>query len=172
MRIEFTYARPREYFREQRTAAGRAAAAPSLLGAVLLFAAGTAGSLTALLSPGVTDELALAGLALVLIAVGLCIQAHDRWRDELTVPASWCTPREWLITDEALESTTPIGSTTWNWAGIHYALRIPHAYFFRAEEGGRSFDVPREPLTPEQEQTLEDFIVERGLVIDEPIRSR
>ncbi|GAB7042894.1 MULTISPECIES: hypothetical protein [Catenuloplanes] len=172
MRIEFTYARPREYFREQRAQAGRAAAAPSLLGGVLLLAAGIAWGLTALLSAGIKDELALAGPALVLIGVGLCIRAHDRWQDELAVPASWCTPRDWLITDEALESSTPIGSTTWNWAGIRYAVRIPHAYFFRAEEGGRSFDVPRAPLTDEQEQTLEDFLVERGMIIDEPVRVR
>ncbi|GAB7052981.1 YcxB family protein [Catenuloplanes indicus] len=172
MRIEFTYARPQEYFREQRTQAGRAAAAPSLLGGVLLIPAGTAWGLTALLSTGIKDELALAGLALILIGIGLCIRAHDIWQDELTVPASWCTPRDWLITDEALESTTPIGSTTWNWAAIRYAVRIPHAYFFRAEEGGRSFDVPREPLTDEQEQALETFLVERGMIIDEPFRTR
>ncbi|MDR7273671.1 hypothetical protein [Catenuloplanes atrovinosus] len=172
MRIEFTYARPREYFRDQQAQAARAAAMPSLLGAVALIAVGPSWAAFALLSPDVTDELALAGLALMLIAVGLAIRAHDQWQEGMTVPASWCLPREWLITEEALESTTPIGSTTWNWAGIRYAVRIPNAYFFRAEVGGRSFDVPREPLTEEQEQALEDFMVERGLVIDEPVRAR
>ena len=172
VRIEFTYARPQEYFRTQLAQAGRAAAMPSLLGAVLLSVTGGVWVIVTLASAGIKDELALGGLALILIAVGLCIRAHDRWQDEVAVPPSWCTPRGWLITEEALESTTPIGSTTWNWGGIRYAVRIPNAYFFRAEVGGRSFDVPREPLTDEQEEALENFIIERGLVIDEPIRMR
>lgn len=171
VRIEFTYARPREYFRQQMASTARLAAMPSMVGAVLLAVAGAVWALSALLMSGVTNDLALGGLALILIAIGLCIRARERWEAEVVVPASWCSPRDWLITEEALEATTPIGRTTWSWAAIRYAVKIPDAYFFRAEAGGQSFDVPRKPLTEEQEQVLVDFITERGLVLDEPIRS-
>jgi hypothetical protein len=159
MRIEFTHARSPEYFRSlQRPEAMRA----------VRRVAGTALGLAAvgvLLVVGSQGEGVgtLVGIPAAVASLMLPFTARRVYVETVTVPASWTESRTFMITDDGLESTSSLTSVMWAWAAVRRVEPRPEAYVFW-QDGGPMFDVPRQPLTAEQEQSLRAFLDERGLL--------
>jgi hypothetical protein len=76
---------------------------------------------------------------------------------------SWCGPRNYVITDEGLESSTDLTSSRWGWQVVRRVEPRPQAYLFW-QDGPAVFDLPREPLTADQETELRAFLADRGLL--------
>ncbi|MGW4461825.1 YcxB family protein [Micromonospora sp. NPDC004704] len=159
MRIEFTHSRSPEYFRSQLTAAARHQVRQILLVAV---AAAVVGSLLVLFSQAEGGAAVIGFVALVL-AIVLPLRAWRTFQAAVTVPASWSDPRTYLITDEGLESSTEATSSRWGWQAVCRVEERPEAYLFW-REGPVVFDLPREPLTADQEAVLRAFLSRRGLL--------
>ena len=157
MRIEFTYARPPEYFREAvRPAARRAlqvALGVQVIGVVAAVILG-------LVLGGTTGLLVV--VAVAAIAAWRVWNARRRYLAALEVPPAYITPRHYLLTDESLSSDTDLTSSTWAWDAVRYASVLPQA-FVLAQATGPVFDVPRAPLTAEQDAELLLEIKTRGL---------
>jgi hypothetical protein len=157
VRIEFTYARPPEYFRASWRPAARRAMRPFLVAALVVAIAFGAVALSWGGAPGATMALCGATFALVIVNVGL-----RRYRRALVVPPAFVSPRHWLITDEVLSSDTELTSSTWDWRAVRAVAVRPEAFVF-AQEGSTLFDVPREPLTAAEDAELLDRIRVLGL---------
>lgn len=159
MRIDFTFGRSAEYFRRQLTAGAKRRSASLVRASVALVLVGVAVAVCSEAAPlGV-----LAGLSLVLMALLLLWLARRTFHAAVTVPGSWSAPRRYLITDEALESSTDLTSTKWDWQVVHRVAVEPESYQFW-QTGGPMFDLPREPLTPDQESELRAFLQARGFL--------
>ena len=157
MHIEFTYARPAEYFRGMNRLGARRAVrqrlvVSGLLLLVILLASALVGGQVGLL---------LGGAGVVGTAIGLWL-LRGKYLAALTVPASMCSPRDYVITDKALESRTASTSVRWGWDAVRSVTVAPEAFVFR-QEAGAMFDVPRAPLAADQDQELCAFVRERGL---------
>lgn len=82
------------------------------------------------------------------------------YRSAIKVPASWSTPRTYRITEEGLESLM-----RWSWSAVRSVQQWPEAYLFW-QDGGVAFDLPREPMTPEQEADLQQLLASRNLLVN------
>jgi len=159
VRIEFTFSRGPEYFREQlRRGAMLAVRRMLLLGAVLAVA----GALAVLLGQG-EGAATVVGAGAVLMAVLLPLRARRTFVAAVTVPASWCGLRTYVITDEELESSSEMTSVRWRWTAVRRVEVRPAAYLFW-QDGPAVFDLPREPLTPGQEAELRVHLTGLGLL--------
>ncbi len=153
MHIEFTYARTRAYFRRVLAAGAKRKVQPylvatgTILAIALLLAVGGEFSAKALLL-----AIPLAALALVPLAL-----AGRRWRRAVTVPDSRLTPRTWSLTGEAYASRTDDSSTEIVWSDFVSFRATDDAYVLR-HRAGATFDIPREPLTAEQDTELATFL--------------
>jgi hypothetical protein len=157
VRIEFTYARPPEYFSEAvRPAARRARDVALGVQAIGVVAAVILG----LVLGGTTGLLVV--VAVVAIAAWRARNAWLRYVAALEVPPEYSTPRHYLLTDESLSTDTDLTSSTWTWDAVRYASVLPQA-FVLAQAAGPVFDVPRAPLTAEQDAELLQEIRTRGL---------
>jgi hypothetical protein len=151
--IEFTHARTRAYFRRVLSAGAERKAQPyvvatlTLLAIALLLALGGEFSANALLL-----AVPLAVLALVPLAV-----AGWQWRRAVTVPASRLTPRTWTLTGESYASRTADSSTEIAWPDFVSFRATDDAYVLR-HRAGATFDIPREPLTADQDTELAAFL--------------
>jgi len=157
VRIEFTYARPSEYFAElmspavTRAIRRRLAVSGLLLLAILLAAALIGGYVGLLLVVG----------GVIGTAVGMVL-LRQRYRAAMRVPKSFLAPRRYLITDEAVESTSDSTSVRWSWDAVRSATVMTDVVII-GQDGGVVFDIPRAAMTPEQEQELLDFVDARGI---------
>lgn len=156
MRIEFTYARPPEYFRASWRPAARRAMRPFLVAALVVAIAFGAVALVWGGTPGATMALCGATFALIIVNVAL-----RRYRRALVVPPAFVTPRHWLLTDEELSSDTSLSSMTWDWRVVRAVAIRPEAFVFAQE--GVLFDVPRAPLSAAEDAELLDRIQALGL---------
>jgi hypothetical protein len=159
MRIEFTYARSPQYFRGLlRPTAFRAArrvagTALGLAAVGVLLVVGSQGE-------GVGT---LVGIPAAVASLMLPFTARRVYVEALTVPASWTESRRFMVTEDGLESTSSLTSVMWAWPAVRRVEPLPEAYVFW-QDGGPMFDVPRQPLTVEHEQSLRAFLTERGLL--------
>jgi len=157
--IEFSFSRSAEYFYKQLTAGAKQRIKPLAYASVALVLAGVIIAVCTEAAPlGV-----IAGLDLLLLAVLLFWIARRRFHAAVTVSETWTIPRRYLITDGGLESSTDHTSMKWDWQVVHLVTVESNAYLFW-QDGGPMFDVPREPLTPEQEAQLRAFLEARGFL--------
>ncbi|GAA2632906.1 YcxB family protein [Paractinoplanes durhamensis] len=158
MRIEFTFSRGPDYFSTIMVPGNVLRTRPLWVTGWFGVVAGLAlavllgGELRAL---GVGAGLVLAGAALLLVRTWL-IRA-DR------VPESFLSSRRWLLTDEYVESRTDLTVARHYWAGFRAAAILDHLYMLFCDRGPM-LDVPREPLTAEQDEQFAAFLRGRGLL--------
>ncbi|MER7274272.1 YcxB family protein [Dactylosporangium sp. NPDC000244] len=158
MRIEFTYSRSRQYFRAQlRAGAWRSVRSTLLLSGVLAV-----GGVVAALG-GSSSRVTAVGIVAATLAVLMALRARHRFVDAVTVPAAWRAPRTWVITEDALESSTELTRQQWTWPAVRRVEERPEAYLFWPD-GPAMFDLPREPLTAAQEADLRAHLVGCGLL--------
>jgi hypothetical protein len=150
--IEFTHARTPEYFRRRFAAGAQRAAAPYSTAAAIL---GFAGLVVILGGEAATVSL-LIGVPLLVAAAVLGAVAAWRWKRELTVRDGWLSPRTWRLTDEKFHSSTDESSAELAWSEFRSFLVQDDAYILYLPSG-KVYDIPREPLTPEQEAELVAF---------------
>ncbi|MGI5238727.1 YcxB family protein [Dactylosporangium sp. CA-139066] len=158
MRIEFTYGRSSEYFRMHlRLGALRAVRSTLLLSGVLvscgIFVVFRSGDM----------RVTAVGIVAIVVAILLALAARHRYVDAVSVPAAWRAPRRWLITEDALESSTDLTSMRWTWGAVRRVEERPEAFLFWPD-GPTMFDLPRAPLTPVQEAELRAHLVRCGLL--------
>jgi hypothetical protein len=159
VRIEFTYSRTSEYFRRlQRPVAIR------LVRRILTVALGLAafGSIAVLVSRG-EGVGTVVGFVAVFVALVLPLRARKVFQAVVTVPAAWCAPRTYIVTDEALESSTDLTSARWSWQAVRRVDDRPEADPFW-QDSPVMFDLPREPMTADHEAELRAFLNARELL--------
>jgi hypothetical protein len=159
VRIEFSYARGPEYFRSLLRPHARRVARRILLAALIWAGLGTA-SLFAAQGEGWG---VFAGFVALVFAVVLPLRAYHSYEDAVAMPTTASAERTYVITDEALESSTDLTSSRWNWAAVRRMRIVPVAYVFWTD-GSASFDLPREPLSPEQDAELRALLSARNLL--------
>jgi len=130
-----------------------------------LLAGGQTGLLSGVLLPilrrGETRAL-IAGAGMVLVGAVLLV-VHRLWiRGGEGLPASFGTPRSWLLTDERLESKTELSIVRHDWSVFRHVMVRNHAYLL-IKSPGVVIDVPREPMTKEQDAEFKAFLWSRGL---------
>lgn len=155
MRIEFTFSRDAEYFRVQLIPAARCANLPWLLIGLAVVAVGFA-------FMAVLDQI-LAGAGVVVVGVGVLIVWRVRMAAMVTVPLSWQSPRRWLLTDEGIESSSALTSTEYAWSTFRFGEAMRSAYLL-VQDGHVIVDIPRQPLTADQDAELQAFLSARGLM--------
>jgi hypothetical protein len=74
-------------------------------------------------------------------------------------------PSRWVVSDDGIEISQPASSSTAAWPAFRYVLALPRTYLFVMKDAGdkRTFDIPRETLTPPQDIELRAFLADRGL---------
>ncbi|WP_430783530.1 YcxB family protein [Actinoplanes sp. G11-F43] len=70
-------------------------------------------------------------------------------------------PRTWVLTDDLFVSYTDRTSTEYAWPSLTMLTTLDDAYLLRSP-AGKIVDIPREPLTPEQDAELSAFLPDRG----------
>jgi hypothetical protein len=160
--IEFTHARTRPYFRRVLLATAKrktqpfTGAAGAFLVVTLVIAIG--GELSA-------DALLIAALPAVLVLATLAV-AGWLWQRALTVPDDRLAPRTWTLTSETYSSRgfsadsgpgAPESSTDIAWPDFVSFRTTDDAYVLRHRTGA-TFDIPRAPLSPEQDTELAAFL--------------
>ncbi|GAA1658123.1 YcxB family protein [Catellatospora bangladeshensis] len=159
MRIEFTFSRSPEYFRQQLKADAKRAVRRDVLRAVVLAVVGV---VFVFISQGEGVALVVGAVAL-LAALSLPWRAWQVFKAAVTVPAAWCGPRSWVVTDEGVESSTDLTSTRWSWQAVLRVEERPNAYLLW-QDGPAMFDLPREPLTAVEDAEIRAFLLDRGLL--------
>lgn len=159
MHIEFSHRRSPEYFREQLGPGAKRGVRRILL---VGFAVAVVGSLVVLVSQG-EGAATVVGFGALVVAVLLPLRARRTFHAAVTVPAAWCGSRTYLITDEGLESSSQVTSSRWSWQAVRRVDERPEAYLFW-QDGPSVFDLPREPMTADQEAVLRAFLSGRGLL--------
>jgi hypothetical protein len=159
VRIEFTFSRDADYFRRLLlpTAGVRTR--------VLRNAALLASTVGATLAAAFHDRAAGLTLGSVLVLAGVAaLFARHRWIVKMiTVPASWHSPRRWLLTADGLESDSELTSATHAWSTFRSGHVRDDAYLL-IQGGPVIIDIPRLPLTAEQDTELNAFLQERGIL--------
>ncbi|GIG59913.1 hypothetical protein Lfu02_42850 [Longispora fulva] len=160
MRIEFTTSRSAGYFRAMLAGGALRSARPYTVAAMILIVLGLLG-LAAFEGVGVGGFLDWAAF---VVAIGLLCWARWRFLVAVRVPASWRVPRRYVIDGDGLWSGTDQASTRWGWHLVGRVEEVPEAYVFYQDDSAM-FDVPREPLSVEQDARLRAFLTDRGLVV-------
>ena len=75
-------------------------------------------------------------------------------------------PRQWTINDNGLRSGNRLGSVHWTWIRVRRVVERPDVYLLYQSDSPHTatFDVPRDPLTPDQDSELRAFLTDRGLL--------
>ncbi|MFC4072002.1 YcxB family protein [Actinoplanes subglobosus] len=155
MRIEFTFSRDAEYFRVQLIRAARRANLPWLLIGLAVLAAGFAALFVL--------EQVVVGVVVVIVGVAVLVIWQIRVAAMVTVPLSWQSPRRWLLTDDGIESSSELTSAEYAWSTFRFGEATRVAYLL-VQDGHVIVDIPRRPLTDDQDAELRDFLSARGLV--------
>lgn len=159
MRIEFTFSRSPEYFREQLKIDAKRTVRRTLLRALALAVMGV---IFVFISQGEGAALVVGAVA-VLGALFLPLTAWRMFKAAVTVPTAWCGPRSWVVTDEGAESSTELTSLRWSWQAVFRVEERPNAYLLW-QDGPAMFDLPREPLTAVEDAEIRAFMLDRGLL--------
>ena len=159
VRIELTHCRSPSYFRAIVTKGVKRSVRRLLIGAAILASFGMLGIWT---SQGEGFG-AFAGCVILLLGLLLPLRARSLYMSAGAVPSSWSNPRTWIITDEALKSSSEATSSRWTWEAVRRAEVLPEAYVLWSD-GPALFDMPREPMSPDQEADFRGFPVARGLL--------
>ncbi|GIE32889.1 hypothetical protein Ait01nite_059340 [Actinoplanes italicus] len=152
MHIEFTHARTPDYFKRRFAAGAQRAAAPYSTAAAVFGFAG----LIIILGGEAAPTSLLIGVPLLVVAAVFTAVAGWRWKKESTVRDGWLSPRTWRLTDEKFHSSTDESSADIEWSEFRSFLVQDDAYILFLP-GGKVYDIPREPLTPEQDAELVKF---------------
>jgi hypothetical protein len=72
-------------------------------------------------------------------------------------------PYEFVITESALTITSTVASTRMTWTMFTRAQERPYAFVLW--DGGTYRDVPRSPLTSQQDEQLRAFLIDRRLLV-------
>ena len=161
MHIEFTYSRPAAYFTALYRHNARRIARRFLIAALVWAGVGSV-CLFAGQGEGIG---AIVGFGALLLAVILPFRARQSLRAPVTMPPTAHAPRKYVITDDGLESSTELTSVRWTWPVVHRVDERPEAYVFW-QEARQWLDVPRAPLSSQQEADLRTLLRERGLLND------
>ncbi|MEV6841860.1 YcxB family protein [Actinoplanes sp. NPDC051411] len=123
-------------------------------GFVLLAAGWIAGT--------VLDDPILVGLGVSLggAALVVAVLAWLLGRPAPRVPVG--EPRRFTITDQAMRADGGGRSIRWNWSVVTRLEEWPETYVLYEDERAQ-FPIPRDTLTPQQEQDLRVLLDERGL---------
>lgn len=168
MHIEFTFSRTPEYWQ------GKFTAERSRIGTLAGFLVPPVAilALFILVFGEFSPAAALTGGALVLLAVAAGVLArtlHRRAaRDSLRPADALLTPRTWVLTDETLVSFTDQSSAEFPWSSFTALSTMDDTYLLW-NTSGKTIDIPREPLTPEQDAELAALLRDR--VGDRPLTS-
>jgi hypothetical protein len=122
----------------------------------------------------------------ILFAAGLILYLPDRWpahlAGQIAAIAGGCLlantavtrrraaaprdPRQWTITDEELRAANRLGSVRWKWIQVHRVTEHPDVFLLYQSDNPHTaaFDVPRDTLTPEQDNEFRAFLTGRGLL--------
>jgi hypothetical protein len=159
--IEFTYARTPGYFRWDLAPAARRAAGRRLAGALGLALLGFA---VIRFGDDVDGVTAVWVGAVFAVAVGFVLsRARRRYVAMMAVPPFWCAARHYVIDDEAIRARTELSAVTYHWPLVRQVWIVPEAYVLHVEHFG-IFDVPRAPLTEQQDAELRTLLTARGLL--------
>ncbi|MEV4642165.1 YcxB family protein [Actinoplanes sp. NPDC049548] len=159
MLIEFTFSRDRDYFRPNLTPGARLRTRPLLIGG---WYAVTAGAALVAFLPG-RPAAVLLGCVGVLGGIGLLVLRSRRIRAFVTVPASWLSPRRWLVTEGGVASSTHLTRARYAWSAFRTGVALPHCYLL-VQDGNVIVDIPRRPLSADQDAELGRFLVVRGIL--------
>ncbi|MCU7729072.1 YcxB family protein [Actinoplanes sp. KI2] len=98
--------------------------------------------------------------------LGCCLLANTAVTRRLVAADANREPRRWAIDDDGLRSGNRLGSVHWTWAQVHRAVEYPDRYLLYQSDNPHTatFDVPREPLTPDQDDEFRAFLTDRGLL--------
>jgi hypothetical protein len=158
VRIEFMYVREPGYFQDPRLVATGRSSTPRYIFAAVICMAGV-------LAIGVRDTPGGVVTGACLVAAGLLLVVLTRRasRDSVAVPAGATSPRRWVITEHGLTSSTEVTSAEYRWPAFRRLIVWPHAYLLRTGEG-IIIDVPRQPLTPDEDIALRAVLRSHGLL--------
>ncbi|MBW6435991.1 YcxB family protein [Actinoplanes hulinensis] len=164
MQIEFTHARSPEYYRNRfpdrtsRTAKILAALVYPIGIVAVFIVVGGEFSPNALVTGGL---LILSAIAAIGCARWLAVRAARR---TAPAPEAELVPHDWVLTDERLVASTAESSTEYEWSAFEAMWVLDDAYLLRTATG-RTVDIPRAPLTTEQDAELRTFLC---AVVDRP----
>ncbi|MFC4996244.1 YcxB family protein [Dactylosporangium cerinum] len=164
MHIEFTFARPQSYFRTYAAPKARHAALPGVLTAGVLVLLGY--TVVAFVDGVVWIGLSAVPLTIGLFAVPTTYALWRAWRNYaalMNVLEFWSLPRQYRVDDEALHASTDLSAMTYRWPLVQTVWVTPEAYVFGVQHFG-IFDLPRVPLTEQQDAELRDFLAARALL--------
>ncbi|MFC4044525.1 YcxB family protein [Dactylosporangium siamense] len=164
MHIEFTFARPQKYFRTYAAPKARHAALPGVLTAGVLVLLGYA-------VVGFVDDIAWSWLPAGPTVIGFFVipTGYALWRAWrsyaalMNVPEFLSLPRQYRVDDEALHASTDLSAVTYRWPLVQTVWVTPEAYVFGVRNFG-ILDLPRVPLTEQQDAELRAFLAARGLL--------
>jgi hypothetical protein len=160
MRIEFTINRSAAYFRSLRRPDALRAIRSMVLGAGVCIVVGVV-SFVAAQAEGVG---AVLGFILAIVGGMSLVRARKVYALLVTAPAGWSLLRQYMVTGDALESSTEGTSVRWTWAAVNHVEERPEAYLFW-QAGPVMFDLPRSALTATEDAELRAFLAGRGLSV-------
>jgi hypothetical protein len=154
VRIEFTFSRDEAYFRELAGPWVRyRTLALDIAGWVALLVG------LATISGAAVVGVAIGTAGLVLLVIGRVLR-----RRLVTMPAAMAAPRRWLVTDDGVTSHGELSDTEHAWTVVRQAGVLPSAYVLHLTGSPLMVDLPRSPLTADQDAELRTFLVGRGLL--------
>jgi hypothetical protein len=162
VRIEFTYRRAADHFGHPANPRPEASSVPAFVFGVM------AALLGATIMVLVRDEPrpGVAGAAIFLFGVAVIVGARQQSRRPYAVAPAARTERRWVLTDQAIEVSTELTEARSVWAAFAGASVLPKSYLLVMKDRNdrRTFDIPREPLTPEDDQALRAVFQENGIL--------
>jgi hypothetical protein len=159
VRIEFTFSRDADYFRRQLSPAAWSRTRALRIFAWFVIPAGAV--LTAVYHEKAAGP--VLGCGLILAGVVSLLVRRRRIAEMVTVPVDWHSPRRWSLTADGLESATELTSVTHAWSTFRAAEVCDNAYLL-IQDGPVIVDIPRLPLTAEQDAEVTTFLQERGIL--------
>jgi hypothetical protein len=158
VRIEFTYVREPGYFQDPRLGAPDRSSTPRYIFATVICVAGVA-------AVGIRDTTGgiVTGASLVAAGLLLVVLTRRASRESVVAPAGATSPRRWVITEHGLTSSTEVTSAEYRWSAFRRLIVWPHAYLLRTSNG-IIIDIPRQPLTPEDDTALREVLTTHGLL--------
>lgn len=152
MRIEFVHTRDSDHLAHPGPPDPEATPVPAYVLGSLVTLAGAI-----VLVTGLGDaRTAVLGTLIVLAGLVLVAAARQRARRPPALPEGQRCEQRWLITDDGVEITDDHTSTRATWAAFSRAAALPRAYVLamRDRNDMRTVDIPREPLTAEDDAAL------------------
>jgi hypothetical protein len=164
VRIEFTYTRgPDHYAGHPAVPERHPSATPSYVIGAGIFLAGAGLSVAALVSH-TGRALSCGGLG-ILLGASIAVAARQRRKARFVMPPTAMEARQWVVSDEHIEISHPASSSTATWAAFRYVLELPQTYLFvmKDQADNRTFDIPRRPLSPFDDEAIREVIARHGI---------